>query len=363
MNSGPFFRRDAVVNGRGGGPKKRRLFGAARPGRSRPPASIRSPGPGRSVSLSVSVLFALGLACGKADLAPTAAASTLAPPVASAPPAASVAPQVAPSAAPAARPAPLDMLLVPGGTFTMGGGGGGDSGGEEDEHPAHTVTVAPFYLDRTEVTNAAWGECVGARACRPKSESVRTKHPDFNGASQPVSGVSWDDAASYCAWKGKRLPREAEFERAARGGDDRRFAWGSDEPTHDRTVFSAARTDDVGTHPAGRGPYGHDDLAGNVWEWMQDEYDPYAYRRPGAPSGRPGTCAEILAAQDELRSSGKQGFTGTNPIPTECERSIRGGAYNYDAHGLRVTNRVHHPGRYRIPMLGVRCAKDADAPP
>ena len=83
----------------------------------------------------------------------------------------------------------------------------------------------------------------------------------------------------------------------------------------------------------------------------------------GTLNTRAGACPDILAAQDELRRLGKQGFTGTNPIPDECEHSIRGGAYNYDAPGLRVTNRVHHPGRYRIPMLGVRCAKDAPASP
>jgi formylglycine-generating enzyme required for sulfatase activity len=254
--------------------------------------------------------------------------------------------------------APPEMLLVPAGPFTMGA----NEGGEGDEHPAHTVTLGAFFLDRTEVTNAAWGECVAAKVCRPKSDAVRTKHPDFNGPSQPVSGISWDDAVAYCGWRGKRLPREAEFEKAARDTDDRRFAWGNDPPTHERTVFSSGHPEDVGTHPAGRGPYGQDDLAGNVWEWMQDEYDPYAYRRPGAQdggAGTPGTCAEITAAQDELRRTRQQGFTGTNPIPTECEHSIRGGAYNYDPHGLRATNRVHHPGRFRIPMLGLRCAKDA----
>jgi formylglycine-generating enzyme required for sulfatase activity len=238
---------------------------------------------------------------------------------------------------------------------------GANEGGEEDEHPAHTVALAAFYLDKTEVTNAAWGECVAAKVCRPKSDAVRTQHPDFNGPNQPVSGVSWDDAVAYCGWKGKRLPHEAEFEKAARDTDDRRFAWGNDPPNHERTVFASGHPEDVGTHPAGRGPYGQDDLAGNVWEWMQDEYDPYAYRRaaPVVAAGQPGSCAEITAAQDELRRGGQQGFTGTNPIPTECEHSIRGGAYNYDAHGLRVTNRVHHPGRFRIPMLGLRCARDA----
>ncbi|MGD0677082.1 MAG: SUMF1/EgtB/PvdO family nonheme iron enzyme [Polyangiaceae bacterium] len=247
------------------------------------------------------------------------------------------------------------MLLVPAGPFTMGA----DSGGQEDERPAHTVTLAAFWLDRVEVTNADWDECVIAHACRPKSDEVRARHPDFNGPKQPVSGVSWDDARTYCAWRGERLPREAEYEKAVRDGDGRRFPWGNDPPTLEVTVFASGHPADVGTHPAGRGPYGHDDLAGNVWEWMEDEYDPYAYRRSTADEGRPGPCSEIRAALDELRREHKQGFTGSNPIPDECEHSIRGGAYNYDAEGLRATNRVHHPGRYRIPMLGVRCAKDA----
>jgi iron(II)-dependent oxidoreductase len=118
-------------------------------------------------------------------------------------------------------------------------------------------------------------------------------------------------------------------------------------------------TDDVGTHPSGAGPYGHLDLVGNVWEWMEDEYDPYAYLRPSAGQGRPGTCPEILKALSELRAQGKQGFTGKNPLPTECERVLRGGAFNYDAPGLRASNRVHHPGRFRLVMSGFRCAKDA----
>jgi len=247
------------------------------------------------------------------------------------------------------------MLLVPAGPFTMGA----DSGGEEDEHPAHTVTLPAFLLDRTEVTNAAWDECVASKVCRPKSELVRKEHPDFDGPVRPVTGVSWDDARTYCAWRGKRLPREAEFEKAVRGSDGRRFPWGDEAPDHDKTTFATWRPDEVGTHTAGRGPYGHDDLAGNVWEWLEDEYDPYAYRRPTAAEGAPGSCPEILAALGELRREGKQGFTGSNPIPVECEHSIRGGAYNFGPDGLRSTNRVHHPGRFQIPMLGLRCAKDA----
>lgn len=250
-----------------------------------------------------------------------------------------------------------DMLPVPGGRFTMGT----DSGGEEDEHPAHTVTLDPFLLDRTEVTNSAYAECVGAGACKSAGEDKAYARP-----RQPVVGVSWDDAKAYCAWRGKRLPWEAEFERAARGADDRRYPWGNEPPTPERAAFGRAlgmgpghgTTDDVASHPAGRGPYGHDDLAGNVWEWMEDEYDPLAYRRIGAKEGRPGSCADILASQEQLRQEGKQGFTGSNPIPRICEHVLRGGAFNYDGPGLRATNRVHHPGRFRLVMAGFRCAKD-----
>jgi formylglycine-generating enzyme required for sulfatase activity len=255
------------------------------------------------------------------------------------------------------------MLLVPAGTFSMGA----DQGGEDDEHPAHPVTLAAFYLDRTEVTNAAYTECVHAHTCRlPDAGSARANHAGsdeaFRHANQPVVGVSWDDAAQYCRFRGKRLPREAEWERAARGDDARRFPWGNDAPTPAHAAFgralSTGTTDDVGTHPAGRGPYGHDDLAGNVWEWMEDEYDPIAYRRPTASRGQPGTCAQILASQEELRRDGKQGFTGSNPIPRICEHVLRGGAFNYDGPGLRTSNRVHHPATFRLVMAGLRCARD-----
>jgi formylglycine-generating enzyme required for sulfatase activity len=252
--------------------------------------------------------------------------------------------------------APPGMLLVPGGTFTMGT----DTGGEGDEHPAHPVTVKSFFLDKTEVTQSAWDECVAAKACAPADPgAINAFGGLFKGANKPVVGVSWFESKKYCEWRGGRLPREAEFERAVRGDDGRRFPWGDDPPTHERTVFEANGPEEVGTHPTGHGPYGHDDLAGNVWEWIDDDYDPFAYTRVGAPEGKPGTCDEIKAAQDKLRAESKQGFTGSNPIPTECDKAIRGGAYNYPANGLRSTNRVHHPASFKLRMTGLRCARDA----
>ncbi len=253
-----------------------------------------------------------------------------------------------------------DMLLVPAGPFTMGS----DSEGEADERPAHTVTLPAFYLDELEVTNGDYQRCVDAGRCKapdPRNADANTVGPDrrFRGPRQPISSVPWDSAKAYCEMAGKRLPTEAEWEKAARGADGRTFPWGEEAPSSEHGVFGSRITADVGTHPLGRGPYGHLDLTGNVWEWVADVYDPYAYRRPGAARGEGGSCAEALAAQDELRRNKQEGFTGSNPIPTECERVLRGGGFNYPARGLRASNRVHHPGRYRLVMSGFRCAKDA----
>jgi formylglycine-generating enzyme required for sulfatase activity len=246
------------------------------------------------------------------------------------------------------------MIWVPPGTFTMGSA----HGGEEDERPAHKVTLAGFFLDRTPVTNEAYAACVKAGACA----ALLARDPKYTAPQHPVNTATWDEAKAYCASRGARLPREAEYERAMRGDDDRMYAWGNDLPTPERAAFGrplkTGSTDDVGTHAAGRGPYGHDDLAGNVWEWMDDEYDPYAYRRATADRGVPGTCAEIMQTQDELRRNGLQGFTGSNPIPHICEHVLRGGAFNYDAAGLRASNRVHHPANFRLVMAGFRCARD-----
>ena len=254
---------------------------------------------------------------------------------------------------------PSDMLGVPGGTFKMGS----DRIGEGDEQPAHPVTVAPFLLDRTEVTNAAYHECEATSVCRPHDTQSSVDNgfgPDeaFRTPGRPVSGVSHADAEAFCAWKGKRLPTEAEWERAARGSDGRKYPWGDTPAEPNLAVYGGTVTEDVGSRPDGAGPYGHLDLAGNVWEWAADLYDPYAYRRPNADRGIPGTCPQIRAAQEELRRKMLFGFTGKNPIPDGCDHVLRGGAFNYGGPGLRAANRVHHPGTFRLVMSGFRCARD-----
>jgi formylglycine-generating enzyme required for sulfatase activity len=258
------------------------------------------------------------------------------------------------------------MLPVPGGEFSMGS----DVDGELDERPAHRVAVDAFLLDRTEVTNGAYSECIVAGACKPLqavAKSFQANDSSFRGQEQPVVGVSWFEAREYCSFRQKRLPHEAEWERAARGDDGRRYAWGSEPPDprrlacYGRTPSAGGATMPVGSYPEGKGPYGHLDLTGNVWEWVEDVYDPYAYRRPGASRGIPGSCEEVLHAQDELRAGGEQGFTGKNPIPRLCERVLRGGAFNYRGDGLRATNRVHHPPEWHILVAGFRCARSLEA--
>jgi len=276
-------------------------------------------------------------------------------------------PQGAPPTEPIPMPSvPDDMRRVPGGTFTMGA----DGVGERDEQPAHSVTLPGFLLDETEVTNGKYLECVSASACKPYRDDVaRGFHagPEagFRDGEQPVVGVSWFDAVAYCAFRGKRLPREAEWERAARGDDGRKYAWGDSAPDPEQLACfgrkvgaKGATTMKVGSYPLGRGPYGHLDLTGNVWEWTADIYDPMAYSRDGREQGVPGSCEQVLESLAALRKGKRQGYTGSNPIPTTCERALRGGAFNYPGGALRASNRVHHPPAWRMLVAGFRCARD-----
>lgn len=252
---------------------------------------------------------------------------------------------------PAGGAPPVDRVVVPAGAFWMGA----DAGGEGDERPRHSRTLPAFRIDRTEVTNAAYRACMRAGRCSdPRPLGARFADP-----RQPVVGVSWFQARAFCGWAGGRLPTEAEWEKAARGPDGRTYPWGEAYPTLRHAVFgrreATGHPDPVGTHRAGDSPYGVHDLSGNVWEWVDSPYDPYAYRTPA----REPTCETALAALADLRRLGVRGFTGTNPLPDTCERVLRGGGWNYGGAGLRSSNRVHHGPTYRLMMSGFRCADDA----
>jgi formylglycine-generating enzyme required for sulfatase activity len=227
----------------------------------------------------------------------------------------------------------IDQVLVrvPAGSFLMG-----SDSGAGDESPAHRVSGGAFLMDRYEVTNARYAECVDAGMCtKPAlaSSAVRTSYfgnPDF--ADYPVVHVSWAQAEQFCAWADGRLPTEAEWERAARGSESpRTYPWGESAPDCSKANLAGCvgDTDRVGRRPAGQSPYGAFDMAGNVWEWTSDWYDASYYRR--GPSKDP---------------AGPE--TGTLKV-------MRGGCWASGASSLRTTCRKAELPSVWAPNVGFRC--------
>ncbi len=204
----------------------------------------------------------------------------------------------------------MDWREIPAGEFTMGSDPAEEFAPEPDEAPRHRVPVAAFRIGRTQVTNAEYAIFVAASGV-PAPSHWPDGAPTADQASHPVSYVSWADARAFCAWAGGFLPTEAEWERAARGDDDRAWPWGDDAPNLERATFAAAGTSTVGLHVAGASPFGALDLAGNVWEWTTSAYRAYSY---DAADGR----------EDD-----------GSPEP----RVVRGGAYSHGPGEIRCSYR------------------------
>jgi formylglycine-generating enzyme required for sulfatase activity len=170
-------------------------------------------------------------------------------------------------------PAGLDhtMVLVSEGVFLMGA-----EDGLDDEGPVHQIHLDAFYIDKFEVTNQKYVLFVEATGSH---DPVHLVTDAFNQPSQPVVGVGWAEASDYCVWAGLRLPTEAEWEKAARGEDGQTFPWGSGPPSP--SLLRYLNTEGpvaVGSFPSGQSPFGAEDMAGNVWEYVRDHYVEGYYR-------------------------------------------------------------------------------------
>ncbi|MGI5986358.1 MAG: SUMF1/EgtB/PvdO family nonheme iron enzyme [Oscillospiraceae bacterium] len=181
----------------------------------------------------------------------------------------------------------MEMVYVPEGTFTMG-----SNDGYNDERPVREVYLDAYWIDKYEVTNAQYALCVEAKACDgPIGENSYTRvgyYSDSQYANYPVVSVDWRRANAYCKWVGGSLPTEAQWEKAARGPDGNKYPWGNESPTCSKANYSGCGmgdTTEVGSYPEGASVYGAMDMAGNVWEWVNDWYGPYAANQSNNPIG------------------------------------------------------------------------------
>jgi len=167
----------------------------------------------------------------------------------------------------------MEMVYIPAGNFLMG-----SELSDRNQRPQHKVFLDAFWIDQTEVTNAQYQECVKEGACGSPHEVDYFKDSKYN--NHPIIYVSWDEAQTFCAWAGKRLPTEAEWEKTARGDDGRTYPWGNLKPNSSLTNYfdNKKGSSEVGSYPAGASPYGAMDMAGNVWEWTADWYSPEYYK-------------------------------------------------------------------------------------
>jgi len=268
-----------------------------------------------------------------------------------------------------ASPSPDDMVLVPGGPFVMGVDKAVNpkvknmSKREKikyavsreafnDEGPARTVTLDSFHIDTFEVSNKKYGEFV--KATGHPSPAYWDDHRR-NKPEQPVSGVNWNDANAYCGWANKRLPTEAEWEKAARGPEGFKYPWGNElDPTKANFARKQEYTSNVNDYPEGKSPYGAYNMAGNVFEWVADWYDPNYYKNTQENVNPAGP-------RDGAWLSG----TGTyvDRIAVGKKRVIRGGSWYAPAASVTNTHRF-----WNDPMnnsygvgLGFRCARSVNS--
>ena len=225
----------------------------------------------------------------------------------------------------------VPMRLVPAGRFGMG-----FDSGQADEKPVHEVYLDAFYIDKYEVTNTLYKACVDSGTCAPPQITASSTRPNYYGSAEfdnfPVIYVDWNRAKTYCEWRNSKLPNEAQWEKAARGTDNRLYPGGANL---DRTLANyenfSGDTTAIGNYKDSMSPYGVYDMAGNVWEWVADWYSDTYYQK--SPS--------------------------SNPLGPEAGqyRVLRGGAWISYRPFLRSTERAASVASTFTSSIGFRCAQ------
>lgn len=231
-----------------------------------------------------------------------------------------------------APPSRGKMVSIPAGKFWMGCNETIDKNCDDDEKPGHEVFLDAYSIDQYEVTVAEYRQCVEAKECAPLNNiSSSCNWGKGDRDHHPANCVDWAQAQAYCQWAGKRLPTEAEWEKAARGDKDQRiYPWGSEWDANKANAGSSG-TVPVGSYAAGVSPYKVHDMAGNVWEWVQDWYEQAYYKRG-------------------MTQNPKGPDTGT-------DRIVRGGSWGDVARDLRVSGRYGNDPGVRVDGFGFRCAE------
>jgi formylglycine-generating enzyme required for sulfatase activity len=229
------------------------------------------------------------------------------------------------------------MVFVPAGTFPMG-----STDGDPDEVPVHRIWLDAYYIDKHEVSWGQWKVSGLPYSDRAGSRRPLPEPPDWGIVDDhPMLDVTWGEAGAYARWAGKRLPTEAEWEKAARGADGRTYPWGNEPPSFERALWkdhpvAKRSTLPVDTLPAGASPYGALHMAGNVYEWCQDVYAKDYYARSPAK----------------------------NPVNLEPGRYrvLRGGAFVLEIQDLRSSLRYRLLEADRAPYIGFRTVLSAVGP-
>lgn len=243
----------------------------------------------------------------------------------------------------------MTLVCVPAGEFWMGASET-DAQAAPDEKPRHRVTLDAFWVDRTEVTNTMFEKCVAAGACHERTYSpylwgVRLPngtpyYGESNYRDDPVIMLDGDEAQAYCQWAGRRLPTEAEWEKTARGTDERLYPWGAELDCAHAIYLGCEKEQAPASaisHPLGISPYGALNMSGNLWEWVADWYDANYYSQ--SPAQNP-----------------------TGPASGEF-RTIRGGGWHDNPAQLRATNRsTGKPEHSTDGEIGFRCALSDNLP-